>query len=285
MALTVLAITAWGLTLRALSKKEKDFVGLGAVSEWTALLVVFLSIAALGAGFAAPGPFDWTTVPLLGWLAIVGSTVCYSGFMYLSYKAYQTVEASERAVINQLQIGWILILSVVLLSEHVGWGQVAGVVLVVAGALLCTYEKGHRRWKAQGVRMLALASILAGTASLFDKVGMQYFPPLLYAIPQYGVPTLILMAMLGRSVLSRMNKAWKVQPGLFVAMAVISVLGYVTYLLSLQALPVSQVVPLINLNVILSVLGGILLLDEKKGWAQKILGAVLAFAGAWMIVG
>jgi drug/metabolite transporter (DMT)-like permease len=133
--------------------------------------------------------------------------------------------------------------------------------------------------------MLAAASILAGSAGLFDKVGIQYFPPLLYAIPQYGLPTLILTAMLGHTALSRMGKVWKTQWGLYLVMAFVSVFGYITYLISLQTLPVSQVVPLINLNVIFTVLGGIFLLDEKKGWAQKIGGALLAFVGAYLIVG
>ncbi|MDE1798551.1 MAG: EamA family transporter, partial [Candidatus Micrarchaeota archaeon] len=284
--LAILGISGWSLLLRVVSKAHNDYQAVGGISEWLSLILVFASMAALGSSFAQPaGGFDWSAVPALGWLAMLGSALCYSGFMYLSYKAYQTVEASERSVINQLQIGWTVFLSVLLLSERLGWGQALGAALIVAGALACTYEKGHRRWKASGVQLLAAASIFAGTASLFDKVGVQHFPPLVYAIPQYGLPAAIMMFLMGKDAVPRMLKVWKAHRGVLLATAVFSILSFVAYLLALQQLPVSEVVPLINLNVIVGVLGGILLLGEKKGWPQKILGAILAFAGAWLIVG
>ena len=69
----------------------------------------------------------------------------------------------------------------------------------------------------------------------------------------------------------------------FLLLAITSTLPYVAFLLALRFLPASEVVPLVNTNIVLTALGGMLLLGEKEGWIQKVIGAILAFAGAWMI--
>lgn len=283
--MAVLGISAWSLLLRFLLKDEKDYLALGGATEWMAFGLVALAVLVLGRDFAFGGTFDWAGVPLEGWLALLASTALYTAFAILTYRALQTIEASERAVVTELQIGWTVLLSALLLAERITGAGLFGVGLIVAGSFICTFRPGKARWKVEGVRLIALAALLIGTASLADKVALRYFPPLIYTVPQYLVPALVITARMGRKAHGRFSAMGRKYAGPLVLVTAMSVLSYVSYLMALQALPVSVVVPLINLNVIVTAVAGIVLLREREGWPQKMAGALLAFAGAWLMAG
>lgn len=279
-------IAAWSILSRRVLKNEKDFVAVGGLNEILASAFMLILILLLGTDLGPARSIDFSRIPVTGWLALAASSILYTIFTFLNYKAFQTVEATERAVVSQIQIGWVVLMGVLLLGEHPGFAQAAGIVLVVAGALLCTYRKTHHRWGVQGVQLVAFGSLVSGTATLADKVAIGYFPILLYAFWLFVLPAAVALAIMGRKAMARMRGAWKRHgAGPLLLLAVASTLPYVALLLALQLMPVSEVVPLINTNIVLTALGGMLLLGEHEGWPQKVLGAILAFAGAWMIGG
>ncbi len=275
---------AWTILTRLILKDEKDFIAVGGVNETLASVIMLVLILLVGIDAGSTRTFDFGSIPTFVWLVIAAASVLYTVFAYLNYRAFQTIEATERAVVSQIQVGWVALLGILLLGEHPSSMQIAGMVFVVGGALLCTYRKTRSRWKVEGVQIVVLASVIAGTGALCDKIAVANFPILLYSIWLFILPATMALALMGRKALPRMKAVFGRHGARnFLLLAITSTLPYVAFLLALRFLPASEVVPLVNTNIVLTALGGMLLLGEKEGWIQKVIGAILAFAGAWMI--
>ena len=277
---------AWTLLTRLILKDEKDFIAVGGVNETLASIIMLLLILFIGIDAGSSRIFDLGSIPTFVWLVIAASSILYTVFAYLNYRAFQTIEATERAVVSQIQVGWVALLGVLLLGEHPSALQIAGMVFVVGGAFLCTYRKSRSRWKVEGVQIIVLASIIAGTGALCDKIAVTNFPILLYSIWLFILPAMMAFVLMGKKALPRMKAVWDRHGARnFILLAISSTLPYVAFLLALRFLPASEVVPLVNTNIVLTALGGMLLLGERDAWKQKVIGALIAFAGAWMIGG
>lgn len=299
--LNILTLSGWVLLLRFLLKDEKDFLALGGLLDWVAVILIVAAIVIWGnptancdlvAGTTGAaghidlfGPVDWAAIPMTGWLALAASTLLYTMATLASNKGIQTVEASERSVINQLSVVWAVLVAAALFAEKVSILQGLGVILVVAGAVLCVYQPGKSRWGLNGVHLIAFAALCFGTASIADKVAVGYFPPLWFALPQFAGPGIVATIWMGKDAFKRMADMWRKYYAPVLLTAVISLTSFLAYLFALQTLPVSQVIPLVNLNVSLTVLAGAYLLHEKEGWPYKLGGALLAFIGASLVMG
>lgn len=274
-------VSAWGIFSRFILKGKSDYLASGTAIEAFSALFLIAGILLFGPSLPALS----NPIPPEGWLIWVGATIIYTAFIFITYKAGQTAEATERAVVNQLQIPWALLLAFAFLSESVTQQKLAGAACIIGGALLCTYRPGAVRWKVEGVRLIAFAAILAGTASIFDKAAMGYFPPLLYALPLYIVPSLLGIAWLGETGMARIKKSLSTHLAPIALAGFVSLASYILFLLAMQRLPASETIILYNTNIVLVALGGMLFLSEKEGWRQKILGGLLAFLGAALVAG
>jgi len=284
--ISIVGIAAWSLLSRKILRGEKDFIAVGASTETLSLVLLAAMIILMGPTFgttAQAAAFDFSTVPLVGWIALIISFLSYASAVMLSYKAYQTGEASERAVVTQVQNIWIVLIAAAFLSEPLLPGKILGVVLISVAAVLCTYRPGKSRWHIEGVKLFVLCAILFGTGSLADKVAVQYFPLMLYAPVSFIGSALVALALLGKHAWPRMKAVWKRHHAWMILFPIFSVVPYVAFLLAVRELPVSVVGPLLNTNVVLTALGGMILLGEHEGWPQKLAGALLAFIGAMMM--
>ncbi len=282
-------ISAWSLLSRHIMRNEKDYLAVAVINENLSALVLIGALFVLGPAWLSSSqlaaPLDFSSIPALAWGALAIAIVLYTASGLLSYQVFQAVEASERAVVSQAQIVWVVALGALILGEPVGPLTLLAAGLIVAGALLCTYRPGKHRWDSPGVRLTLVVALIYGTATLADKLALGYFPPLLYSLPMYLFPGIAALALLGNSIRKRAPIVLKKYGARFLLFSALSILPYFAYLIALRELPASSISPLVSTNVVLTALGGMLLLGEHEGWRQKIVGAMLAFAGAWMMGG
>lgn len=277
-----LLLSLWVIFTRMVMRHEKDYVAAGTGIEIFSAIAV---LAILAIGFFPPQPNLPAAIPIEGWLIWLSAIALYTAFIFITYKSQQTAEAGERTVVNQLQIPWALLLAFLFLSEPITANSIIGAVLIIAGAIVCTYRPGGFRWKVEGVRLAAFAAILTGAASLMDKLALTRIPLVLYAIPLYIIPALFGLFWMKKDSASRLSSAFRRNPLPIILAGIFSVASYLLYLLSLSQLPLSQVIVLFNTNVVLTAILGALILSEKGNWQQKLAGAVLAFIGAALVAG
>ena len=274
-------LSLWAIFTRAVMRHEKDYVAAGTMieifSSVTVLAVLLLGFFPVQAGLPQ-------SIPPEGFAIWIAAIALYTAFIFIIYKAGQTAEAGERTVVNQLQIPWTILLAFLFLSEPLSANNIAGAVLIIAGAIVCTYRPGNIRWKVEGVRLAAIAAILAGAAGIMDKLALSRIPLVIYAVPLYVVPALLGIFWTKTDV-PRIKAAFKRNAAAIALAGIFSMASYLVYLLALSALPLSQVIVLFNTNVVLTAILGMVILGEKGDWKQKLLGALLAFAGAALAAG
>lgn len=270
----------WGVAMRIVMRYEKDYVAAGnGIEIVSSLAVVAVLLLGVFPHQLSLLPFITAEAALI-WLA---ATVLYTAFIYISYKAGQTAEAGEQSVVGQLQMPWVIILSFVFLSEPITARSLAGSVLIIAGAIVCTCRPGNIRWKVEGVRLVAFAALINGAAALADKLALSSIPLVLYAIPLYIVPALFGIFWMGKNAVPRLSSAFSRNAAAIILAGIFAMASYLFYLLSLSSLQLSQAIVLFNTNVVLTAILGALILSEKGNWQQKLAGALLAFAGAALV--
>jgi len=284
LVIAVLATSAWALVVRVLMKKEGDFLASASITDVFSVIFLILFVVLLGPTFGSTLPsLDLGVIPPFQWVLWAGVSILYTGYVFFTFKASQKVEAAERAILGQSQIIWTVAFSAIFLSEPLGFGKLAAIFLILVGSILCIYRPTKAKWKLEGVHLVLIASLFIGGASVADKFNLQLIPPLVYAIPTYAVPAICFSIMMGKDSISRMGAIAKKYSKEVALISFISISSFTTLLISLSQMEASVAIPLLNTYIVVTALGGMLLLGEREAWAQKLIGALLAFAGAIMI--
>ena len=134
IAYALLGAVAAGVTA-VLSK-----VGVGNIPSNLAVLIRTCVVIVIAAAivFARGEQVAFKDVKGTAWLALILSGAA-TGISWLAYfKALQLAPASSVAPVDKLSLAVTVVLAVVFLGEALTWKTVAGVALMVAGAIIAT---------------------------------------------------------------------------------------------------------------------------------------------------
>ncbi|MFH1306441.1 MAG: EamA family transporter [Candidatus Micrarchaeota archaeon] len=284
VVVAIISISAWNLAVRGLMKKEKDFVATGASSNIVTALLLIPAILFLGFDFGSKAQPTLGNIPLFGWGVALLSSILMSVFVYLTYKASRQVDAAERHIISRTKLILVFLFASVFLSEEITFYKIIAAILIIAGSIVCLYRPGKTNWKInEGVLLVLIASALVAGADTATKIALQYFSPIIFAIPIHVIPALSLIFLMGQDATARIGKIFKKYPREISLIGAISMVLFISVLLSFISMDLSVAIPLLSLSVVLTAISGAILLNEKEGWIQKIIGALLAVAGASLI--
>ncbi|HVZ82000.1 MAG TPA: DMT family transporter [bacterium] len=170
-----------------------------------------------------------------------------------------------------------VLLAVPFLGERVTPWLVAGILLVVAGAVWL-YYRDHWSW-------WGLAAALAGTVgNLFSKsvIGLgSPFSHAAFCFASGACLTTALSVQQGPSgSFSRLGKnIWTNRD-----LAFFSFLGTVTFYLALFHIPVSRVSPLFRVSMVVAFFLSVFHLKERRDWKGRGVGAILLLLGLLLVL-
>lgn len=176
-------------------------------------------------------------------------------------------------------------LAVAFLGERPTPWHYVGIILVVAGILLISWEQGRQVRKKMDLVFPLLAAVSSGTAVNFYKLGLDSMKaPLLGAL----IATLLGLALfsLTFALLPGRGRGW---PGIratpfFVLAALGAALGHYLLFFALSLGKVTLVLPLVQTSPLLVVLLAFLFLRQwERITPQVVLGALLTVGGASLI--
>lgn len=160
--------------------------------------------------------------------------------------------------------------------------KVVGVFLIVAGNLIVLWRKQKLDF-SKGLQMIILASFLFVTGSFVDKFMVtDILSPALYKSAIFFLASFWVFVLVPKRV-ARIKKELRLQKQAVIIAG--GLLGLSLYFLvkGFQTGEASRVLPISSFSLIFSVLGGIFFLREKERMKQKILGAIVAFAGMFLL--
>jgi uncharacterized membrane protein len=138
----------------------------------TAVLIVFTALVGV---FALPAIWLFEPrvlcLPLAAMAVMTVSGILYMGAMLFYLRAIQSEEASAVAPLFQLSTIFTLLLAYVFLGETLGFLQLTGVALIVAGALTASRNSGKslQRFNIRLLLLMAGATFIVALAAVLFK--------------------------------------------------------------------------------------------------------------------
>lgn len=197
-------------------------------------------------------------------------------------KSLQYLEASVYSVLYNLRILFTTVLGILFLNEKIIPLQIAGGMLIFL-AILTVRQKGSRSLTRRGLEWGIAASVVISVLNLFEKELINRAGYIAYVVPAMLTSVVIMWAILFIRKTDISLKPFKnPQIQLLMVFRMISAYGFGLAFYYGGKLSVSTYVS--SLGVILIVILGIVLLDEKDYLKQKIIATCMAVAGLTCIL-
>ncbi|MFH1561554.1 MAG: DMT family transporter [Patescibacteria group bacterium] len=209
----------------------------------------------------------------------------YSLGNVLTFKAFKVAEASEVSVIFASNSVWSVLAAIIMLGEKLTTKNIFGIVLVVLGVAAINFSRS--RWQINKGHLYALlGAMLFGIAFTNDAyIISRYNSISSYMILAFTLPALATLGFKPRSIGNinqYLNK--KTIPSLLFCAVFYALSALTIFTAYKTGGPASIISPIQQTNIIFTVVISYFLLKEKDRLFNKVLGAVLVFAGVLLLV-
>ncbi len=217
-----------------------------------------------------------------GWLYAGIATALWAVIGVLGFFNAKKVEAPKLIVLKRFKVVAIAAMSVLFLGEVLSPQKLGAFLLIIASALLLTYEGKKLKLDRQSLLVLFTAFLTAGVM-IADKAALQYFPLPAYAFIVFLVPGLLVFGYAKTSFNAHLTnlaglKKW------VAADVLVDAVTYLLILFALQNMSATSVVLLQELSLPIVAIGGIVLLKEKRDLKKVAAAVALALAGSVLLV-
>ena len=272
---SVIALAISNLLQRVLMRNEKsNVVAYSLVFQLTC--VALIGLFAFTRGFVMPPIQEM-------WFNFVLITVLYAAGTLFLFRALQDVEASEVTVITSSRALWTIAVALIFLGESFDLTKTIGVALVLGSIALVSFKRETARFNKSIFYALGSA-FCYGVGFANDTFILRQSDALSYAALAFLLPGLFILAikpkvlvemksLLTTSILLKM-----VLLGLFYSTSAITI-----YFAYQQGGTASQLAPINQSVVILTVLLAAIFLGERSQLLRKFAGAIIATAGVLLL--
>jgi O-acetylserine/cysteine efflux transporter len=236
----------------------------------------FVLLYAFLAPFLLPVPKKMG--PVIGAALTMGAIQFALLFIGLRYATPSAI-----AIIVQLAVPFTTILSILFLSERVGWVRGAGMAIAFLGASLVVFKPAEFSFTIGLVAGIG-AAFAAAAGSIFVKrtdvpalslqawIGLISWPPLLIAS----------LMLEQDQITDTLAGGWPFMATLIFTVLLVNVVGHGGFYYLLRRYDASLIAPLTLMAPLIGVICGVLLLGDPVTW-QLILGGALALAGVGIV--
>jgi drug/metabolite transporter (DMT)-like permease len=220
------------------------------------------------------------------WLIAIVAAILWTAIAVISFKACRVADVSLKTPIARSKIFWALLFAAIIIGETITLDKIIGSILIFIGILIVSVDlnKKFGGFNDPGVKLTLLFAFLMGIVVVIDKLAMNYFQPSIYGFLQYLLPGIFLFAAIPNRI-NRMKKLVKRNGILLIITGMLVPIGYWILLKVYQTAEVSSVIPVLESSVIISMLGGIIFLGERKDLIRRALGAIIVLIGVLIIKG
>ncbi len=238
------------LIRRATHRAEESFT-VSAITTFLGSLLLIITLSLMG---------DWDRLLFLSWQGYVrlgiAAVLNFAIGRYLIFTGIRLIGSSRSAIISRIEILLSVIFGIIFLQEAVTIHLVLGVLGIMFGAVLVSYERGEGNFRTpnRGV-LFVMGSALFGAVSAvlikpaMDEIGSPYAATFIV----YGTASLLLglVFIFGKQQRARLFKLGRTSLLQFIA---ISIMFTGAHLLKYAALSISSV------SVVQSLMGGLMVI-------------------------
>lgn len=236
---------------------------------------------------------------VIGWAVFIGhpdftgvgkiipnllATMVLIGFFYLFvFKSLKLIDASEFIIIMSTRPLFTIFASTLILGEGLTAKQYIGVVGVLLGVIIVTWHKTRFQF-GRGEMFALLAAICLGFAGTNDRIALKEVSLGPYLLISSILPGLF-VAVTNHKSLPKMKYFLKRTPFLKMLLMTLIQLGAIVTLLAAfkYGHNSSQIASIAEINIILTVVLGMIFLGEHTNWKKKIIGSFVAVFGLLLL--
>jgi len=272
----VVGIAGANIIERVLLKDEKsDAFAYSFVFQ--ILCSILIGIVAAINGFSMP--------PLQGiWINILIMSFFYAAGTYFLFKAFQKSPASEVVIVFSTRAIWTILTASIFLGETLNPEKIMGALLIFAGVFLVSLNGAVKKGAGAGIVYALAAAFFWGTAFTNDGYVLRYADMLSYSVIAFFFPAVALLAM-------RPKLLFELKPifnfSFLRKMTVLCVFYSIATVADYHAITigadVSQLGPILQSAIVLTVILAAIFLGERDNLIKKILAALIATVGVVMV--
>ena len=176
----------------------------------------------------------------------------------------------------------IVILTLIILQEHISLLGFVGILTVCIGILLISYSRNHK-FNFSAFILAASTALLIAIYTIIDGMGVRLsenkFSYLFWLLLLNGIPLLLISIFSKEKLLSNLNTkiiAWGIPAG------VLAILSYGIVVWSMQHLEIAYVSSIRETSIVLATIMGFIILKEKKA-RGRMLPAILVVIGITIV--
>lgn len=272
--LSVFIVSIANILQRVLMKGDKSDPFSYAIVFHFLLGIVNLLFAVLN-GFHLP-PLDGSLV-----LFIVAAALWGIGTVFV-FKALQLLESSEVTILTSVRALVTITASILFLHETFNWQKALGTLIILASVFFVTNLKRGMTFNKGVLYSMAMA-FFYGLAVVVDVFNLKNYDPISYlAVANFFIGTILLLFY------PKIFRQWKgfVKPTFLKKMlplGIFSSIQAIAYYYALTKGPSSQIAPINQAQVIVTVLLAAILLKERDHLFRKLIAAALVTVGVILL--
>ncbi|WP_367924778.1 EamA family transporter [uncultured Ruthenibacterium sp.] len=228
-----------------------------AVRTGVVLLCAWVMVAVTGVPLG-PVPARTAWFLLLSGLSTGASWLCY-------FRALAAGDVSRVAPVDKCSTGLTVVLAFLVLAEPVSVWKLAGLVLLLAGAVLLALRDGEKRAsKGAWLPWAVLSAVFASLTSIFGKIGVTDIDSNLATALRTGVVLVFAWALVlgkGKGALAKHIPAK--EAGFLLLSGLSTGASWLCYYRALQTGPASAVAPVDQLSILVTMAFSVWVLKEK----------------------
>lgn len=275
---TLLAVFSYAfyyvLSRAFLKQKNSDAISYAVL--FNIVCATLLTALSLNKGFVVP---DLKRYALN--LTLMG--VLYTASQIFIFKASKTIEASELIILSSTRVLWTIAAAILFLGENFGLSKIIGTVLIMFSVFFVSYKK--RKVKFEKGHMYAiLAGFCLGLGFVNDAYILRQADAFSYAAIVFIVPA-ILTILIFPSSIAKIKKQLgiKLARNIVLLGAFYSVGIAASYLAYQHGGTASQIVPIGQSTVIVTVILAAIFIGERRHLVKKLIAAVLVSGGVLLL--
>ncbi|MCA9495657.1 MAG: EamA family transporter [Nanoarchaeota archaeon] len=221
----------------------------------------------------------------IAWFIVLISSLLWLSLSIIAQFSYKYTKVSIQEPLKQTRIIWVFLFGIIFLSEVASLNKFLGTLLIIIGLVYLSYEKKNKfgSLNNKGVLFTLLTAFLFAIVTIVDKYALNYFNAETYGFLVYLFPGIALIIInkskKNSNILSLIKNFW-----LIILIVALSSFGFYYFKLkALELADASLVFPIIRSATILTVLGGIIFLNEKENIVKKIISSLIVFVGILLL--
>jgi O-acetylserine/cysteine efflux transporter len=218
------------------------------------------------------------------WRVFVVGVLMGGGGFGLMFVGLQSATPSAAAVVLQLGVPMVTVLSIFMLGERIRWRRGLGITLAVGGVVLVMWEPGG--FAISGGLLFVAAGAFCGALGAVMMKQMGGVRPLRFQA-WVGFASLVVLAPLSAALergqlTAALNAGWPFLLILLYAALIVSILAHTTYYWLIQRYEANLVAPLTLMSPLMSIGFGVLITHDHFG-SRMAIGTVVALTGVLIV--